>query len=48
MALKKPSIEENTKKESLTSPTVKIFLSPVKAPDDMNSLQYVGTKKAPH
>jgi hypothetical protein len=46
--LKKPSIDENTKKESLTTPTVHIFLNPVKVPDDMNSLKYVGTKKAPH
>jgi len=43
--LKKPSIEENTKKESLTPPTVNIFLNPVKFPDEINSFQYVGTRK---
>ena len=46
--LKKPFIDENTKKESLTTPTVHIILNPVKAPDDINSLQYVETKKASH
>lgn len=43
--LKKPSIDKNTKKQSLTPPRVNIFLNPVKVHDDINSLQYVGTRK---